>query len=68
MIQFDLKIIEINAINVFVNCDLNKIFHMKKLLLYKNMQESQQISNICTIFKDEEFLKAHFIKLDAEFD
>ena len=67
VIRFNLKTIQMNAVNVFVNCNLNEIIYMKQSSYYENMS-NRQTANAQSILQNEEFMKTHFIKLCAEFD
>ena len=67
MIRFNLKTIQMNTINVFVNYNLNEIINIKQSLYYENML-NQRIANVQSILQNEKFMKTHFIKLYAEFD
>ena len=67
VICFNLKTIQMNAVNVFVNCDLNEIIYMKQSSYYENMS-NRRTANAQLILQNEKFMKTHFIKLCAEFD
>ena len=67
IIRFNLKTIQMNAINDFVNCDLNKIVYMKQSSYYENMS-NRQTADVQSILQNEKFTKTHFIKLYVEFD
>ena len=67
VIRFNLKTIQMNAVNVFVNCDLNEIIYMKQSSYYENMS-NRRTANAQLILQNEKFMKTHFIKLCAEFD
>ena len=67
VICFNLKTIQMNAVNVFVNCDLNEIIYMKQSSYYENMS-NRRTADVQSILQNEKFMKTHFIKLCAEFD
>ena len=67
MIRFNLKTIQMNAVNVFVNYDLNEIIYMKQSSYYENMS-NRQTADVQSILQNKKFMKMHFIKLYAEFD
>ena len=40
-IKFDLEMIQINAVNIFVYCDFNKVVYIKLLLGFNNRKKDK---------------------------
>ena len=59
MICFNLKTIQINTVNIFVNCNLNEIIYMKQSLYYENMS-NRQTANVQSILQNEKIYKNAF--------
>lgn len=60
VIKYDLKIIQINAVNVFVNCDVNEIVYTKKASYFERIYENSRISKFKLIHKNNLFLNEKF--------
>ena len=54
MTRYDLKTVQMNAINAFVNCDLNEVVYMKIPSHYKRDTESRRALKTSTAHKKKD--------------